>query len=137
MIKLLVDNDQDAFDTALTSIVKQGERCMDVNADSLTGSVQCAYSNDSGQACAIGQLVAPSDRGYLTNEPIDQLAYNNKEINIGDLNLVLLTEIQEAHDRCGDGKLAMRTYVKLMSVVANKYNLDTKILNKMQEEVYA
>lgn len=100
-VKLLAKTNQQAFEMSYLALMRQGER----SSVSIDGNVQCKYDGGNGLACAVGHLVDVTDRANLdyieiiagSGTAVDELV-EGEDLDIGGVNVNLLTAIQCAHD---------------------------------------
>lgn len=124
-LNLLANTNQEAFDRAFEGVYKQGGRCMQSPE---TGQVSCAYTNNEGKACAIGQLIPEAYRALMPNVSAGELL-GDGYIDIGDIHIDLLAEMQESHDTMEDDDL--QEYCQSMRAVASSYKLSPAIIDRL------
>lgn len=129
MIKLNVSTNQDAFDKAYTGIINQGKPSIKIDENR---EYRCKYNGTDNTACGVGQLVdSVDDRESMDNfthpdgSKVSSIATlkSNNVVNTGEIDITLLTAIQQAHDDAAPSCAFIDIFEYYMANVAEQYNL--------------
>lgn len=114
-------NNQEAFDKAVSGVIKQGSKSFTSNG--------CKYRGPNGLKCAVGHLI-PNDIyepdmetgiTYLYQEyPVIQKLFK-------DVDLGMLTDLQIAHDKADELNFTS-SFKQIAWEIAKDYNLNTNVL---------
>jgi hypothetical protein len=134
-------NRQDAFDRAVTGIIKQGRFavrdgscCYRFDPDAKAARPLADYPPEVCYAtapcrCAVGQLI-PDDKYDITME--GKLAYAASIVdalgNPDEEDLRFLQALQEIHDACARDDESLDAFISDARVFARQYGLNTAVL---------
>jgi hypothetical protein len=123
---------QEAFDTALEGVFRQGCR----SNDGLT----CQYVGPGGTRCAVGHLLTDAEvETFRGNSlPVYRVLTGLDApipVSLSGLGAAFLTCLQNAHDATLDGLSFRNNYLKTMRGVASQYDLSCTKLDALQREL--
>jgi hypothetical protein len=119
--------DQEAFELAVTGVIKQGKRSM---GPWPSGRFGCAYRGENGLKCHIGMLI-PDDqyKPELEGKGPGEIGFDLPCLK--GLNEDLLRECQSAHDDDAADDNFVADYVAHIREIADAYGLDASFIDKL------